>query len=914
MTDPSTIPGPAPVRRPVNAYRVQLSAGFDLEATGRALKYLRQLGATDCYTSPYLMATRGSASGYDVCDYQAVQPELGGAGGLEAFAAALVRESLGHIIDFVPNHMGADAVRNRWWRDVLRYGRRSAFAEYFDIDWAPTKPELRDRLLLPILGKPYGAALDDGDIRLGVAGGDLVVTYGPHELPLNPSTVRDGLEPQTLTADELHDLLEQQVYRLAYWRTSADEINYRRFFDVDGLVGVRMEREEVFSDAHRFLAALISRGVVTSIRVDHPDGLAHPVQYFDRLQRLCLQATGGRPLHIVVEKILGEGESLPADWAVDGTTGYDFLARLNGLFVAPAGSVALERLYVRLTGRSATFDAEAYTSKELIMETTLASEVQMLAHALNRISERHRRSRDFTLSSLRQALVEFIASLPVYRTYLRPSTADDQEIARVRRAIRWARQRNEHLEASVFAFLEAVLLDGRVPGGTGYPAADEADANDRRRFTERLQQFTGSVVAKGIEDTAFYRHPALLSANEVGGTPAHPSRPPLDLHEDNRRRAERAPLGLVASSTHDTKLGEDARARLNVLSEMPLEWGRQVRRWRVLTKTLRTRGSAGDREDVGNASGFPDVTDEYRFFQALVGTWPAEHLGAAIDGDWPHYVTRLSDYMRKAAREAKRHTSWINPNAAYEDALSAFVEGALTAARAQRFRDAVRPFARRVARIGVVNALAQLVLKIGSPGVVDVYQGAELWNLSLVDPDNRRAVDFARHEELLRGLEPLLARVGQPDDAVRRDLRDLLDDWPSGRIKLFVTAAGLRLRRASPDLFLAAGYEPLVVDRQGTADIVAFLRRRPDSGLLVAAPRFVASLMSNDERATWPLGGEAWQGTRVRMPSDLDGCPLRNVLTGERFAVETIGGVAGLAGGQLLSDLPVGIWTWGTVE
>ena len=923
MTDamPSAPDAPARpaalVRRPITTYRLQLSAAFDLRAAAQVIAYLDRLGATDCYTSPYLIATPESASGYDVCDYGGVQPELGGEAAFQAFAEALERHRLGHMLDFVPNHMGADARRNNWWRDVLQYGRASEYGGYFDIDWAPVKPELRDRLLLPILGKPYGEALDDGDIRLARAGDALVVTYFDHVLPLNPSTIGD-LQPENATTDTLHDLLERQAYRLAYWRTSADEINYRRFFDVDGLVGVRMERQDVFDDAHRFALACVRRGIATSIRVDHPDGLARPVEYLDRLVRECAEAAGGLGIHVVVEKILTGDETLLPRWPVHGTTGYDFLARVNGLFVVPAGGVALARLYARVAGVSTTFEEEAYTSKKLIMETTLASEVHMLARALNRISERHRRSRDFTLNNLRQALVEFVACLAVYRTYLGSSpgadgdAAEDHagEVAHVRRAVRRARRRNEHLEASVFTFLEAVLL-GDTSETSAYPPAHAGDALDRRRFTDRLQQFTGSVVAKGVEDTAFYRHHALLSANEVGGTPAHPSRPASDLHAWNQQRAEHSPFGLLATATHDTKLGEDARARLNVLTELPAEWARQVRRWQALTKAFRTRGDG----DATEAADLPDDDDQYRLFQTVVGTWPADALmrepGAV---SWSAYVERVKAYMRKAAREAKRHTSWINQNSGYEDALMAFTDHALTSAKGRRFRESARPFIRRVARAGVVNALSQVVLKLGSPGVTDIYQGAELWDLNVVDPDNRRPVDFHTRAAWLEALEPLLARVSAPTEADdRAAVRDLLDDWPSGRIKLFVTAAGLRWRRAHADLVLAARYDALAVDAVGPAEVVAFARRRGEAGAIVAVPRVIESLMTPGSEGAperWPTG-DVWGSTRVRLAPDLEGVSLRNIFTGERLVPETFGGVVGVAASRLLSDVPVAICTWG---
>jgi (1->4)-alpha-D-glucan 1-alpha-D-glucosylmutase len=976
MTDEALRPaGPAeferarrPLRAPVSTYRLQLHREFTFADVRAIVPYLSSLGVTDCYTSPYMMARPNSLHGYDVTNHNRLNPELGTEADFEAMTAAFAGHRLGHILDFVPNHMGIDPQTNPWWHDVLENGACSPSARFFDVDWEAVKPELKGRILLPILGAQYGQVLDRGELRLEFADGAFQLTYGGHRLPVNPrhstKILRHGLErlkaeldeadpavrellsivtelqnlpaytesdpekiaerrrekevardrlrrltaasPRILrhidealaafngvpgrpeTFDLLHELLEWQPYRLSYWRTASHEINYRRFFDINDLAGLRVEDPVVFEATHELVQRLLAGEKITGLRVDHPDGLYDPARYFEQVQDLARRAWSARrdahvaaPLYLVAEKILSAGESLPESWAIHGTTGYNFLNELNGIFVDREGASTLRKMYGRFTGRTKAFADVVYESKKLIMETSLASELNVLAHALNRISEEDRHSRDFTLSSLHDALREIVACFPVYRTYVSESGWTDVDRAHIETAIRRARLRNPVFEPTIFDFVRDVLLPAppagdRIAGG-GTPGDDRSAAAVYRRrlhFSMKFQQYTGPVQAKGLEDTAFYRDNVLLSLNEVGGDPSQDGRSPLEFHAFNRLRLERWPLELNTTATHDTKLGEDVRARLNVLSEIPDEWRREVWRWR--------RMNQGHRPIVDGEPA-PDRNDEYRFYQVLLGVWPP---GVADEPDAAAHaqalVPRLREYMTKSSKEAKHHTSWINENRAYDDATASYVEGVLTGPTAPRFLAAFLPLQQRVAALGATNSLAQTVLKIASPGVPDVYRGTELWDLTLVDPDNRRPVDFAHRASLLRQLEPFLpdgAAPPEPDAARVQAVHALVRHWPDARIKLFVTACSLRLRRSRPDLFLRGDYVPLHDDVTVPGGVLAFARQRDGEVILVLVPRLVAGLTTPEN--PFPLGGEAWRTSRVMLPPELAGRTYRNVFTSE---------------------------------
>jgi (1->4)-alpha-D-glucan 1-alpha-D-glucosylmutase len=705
--------------------------------------------------------------------------------------------------------------------------------------------------------------------------------------------------------DALHHLLEAQAYRLSYWRTASHDINYRRFFDVNSLAGLRVEDPVVFAATHELIAELLRNNSVQGLRIDHPDGLFDPARYFQMLQQL--PSASGDPLYVVAEKILSTGEALPRQWTVAGTTGYSYLNDLNGLFINHDYGRAMRRVYTKHTARTDLPEDVLYDSKRLIMATAMASELNVLAHALERIAEGNRRSRDFTLDSLREAIAEVSACFPVYRTYVDECGWTPPDRTVVEQAIVRARRRNPAMEASLFDFFREVMLP-RTPETAsadeprykdrraGYPPADAGESQQRLRFAMKLQQYTGPVQAKGLEDTAFYRYNLLLSLNEVGGDLARFGRRVEDFHEANATRLRDHPAEMLTTSTHDTKLGEDTRARINMLSEIPTEWSRDVGRWMRLNRDHRT---------LVDGEPAPDRNDEYRFYQALLGVWPVPQPEVRLKPDRAGLTDlqdRLEAYMLKSVKEAKLHTSWLTPNDAYEEAVSAFVKKVLTGAGAPKFLAAFEPVARRVARVGMVNGLAQVTLKLGSPGVPDFYQGTELWDLTLVDPDNRRAIDFALRRAMLDEIDLVLAKpAAERGEAVSA----LMQTWQDGRIKMLLTSAGLRLRREWPELFASGRYLPLVTDSVGKAGIVAFARILDDRAVLFAAPRLVAHLVVDYERL--PLGGDTWKTSRILLPPELAGRTFRHEVTGAEIKASAAGAETWLFAGQVFEKVPVGI-------
>lgn len=954
--------GRAQARPPIATYRLQLHAGFGFAAARDVVPYLDQLGITDCYTSPHLKARPGSTHGYDICDHTALNPELGSGEDYVAFTQALAARGMGHVVDFVPNHMSVASAVNAWWRDVLENGRGSAYAHYFDIDWRPAKAELRDKVLLPILGDQYGAMLERGELRLTFADGAFAVRYGEHDLPINPRQVPDILSrdldalrralgdddpglveylsiitalrrlPGPTDSDParvaerprekevardrllrlveraprirahidacvnayagaagaalLHALLEAQSYRLAYWRTASHEINYRRFFDIDELAGLRMEDSRVFAATHVLLLQLIAAGQITGVRLDHIDGLFDPSAYLVALQHAAAEALGqpsapGNPasLYVVVEKILTGDERLPADWPVAGTSGYEFLNGLNGLFVERRNQRALARVYRRFAGERRRFADVLYDGKRLIMRTPMASELNVLAVELNRISEDDWHTRDFTLNSLREALREVVACFPVYRTYVSATRCQDTDRQAIDTALEGARRRNPTMEPSLFEFVRSVLL----PDRTALPPSAYAR---RLVFAMKFQQYTGPVEAKGREDTSFYRYTPLASLNEVGGDPERFGWTPAEFHAANQERLATWPRALLATATHDTKRGEDVRARLNVLSELPEEWGRHLSGWARINAAHRT---------LVHGEAAPDRNDEYLFYQALLGVWPP---GARAPS--PALVQRLTAYLHKAAREAKVHTSWLTQNAPYEAALGGFVEGVLTGRTAGRFLNLFLPFQARIARLGMINSLAQLVLKLVAPGVPDFYQGTELWDLSLVDPDNRGAVDYGLRRRLLAEID---AALDVPAQDRRAALAAMLTAWEDGRVKLLVSATLLRLRRQMPAMFFEGTYEPLETRGAHAANVVALARRQAGQTVIAVVPRLVSALTS--EEHPFPVGAAGWDDTAIVPPGDVR--DLRDAFTQARVEIVPSGAAPTVALATLLDALPVGV-------
>jgi (1->4)-alpha-D-glucan 1-alpha-D-glucosylmutase len=704
----------------------------------------------------------------------------------------LKSHGMGMVLDIVPNHMGVLHAENPWWLDVLEKGRDSAYVRSFDIDWT------RGKLLLPVLGKHYGEALDAGELKLEKAGGKWWVRYFDQRFPLKQRNVtppKDSLG--------LHRLLEEQHYRLAYWRVASDDINYRRFFEITDLAGVKVEDPAVFEAMHALVARLAKGGGIDGVRVDHPDGLSDPQEYFERLAKLFPRRW------ILLEKILADHERLPKDWPVHGETGYQFANLLTGVFVDASAESRFDRIYQRFTGDRRSFAEIARESRWLIMATTLAAELHMLSNWLARIAAGNRLTRDNTASALRKALAEIAAQFPVYRTYVSPRGVSDDDRRVIDGAVSAAKRVSRLADPSVFDFVRSVLLLENVPPGKR--------RDEMIRFSMRYQQFTAPVVAKGVEDTAFYRYNRLIALNEVGGHPARFGVPLEEFHAAAEERARRWPYTMLGSSTHDTKRSEDVRARLAVLSELASGWRMTLRRWRQLNATEVSR------------------SDQYHFYQALVGVWPGEAS--------PDLVERLKAYMLKAAREAKERTSWINPDEEYEAALQRFVEASL---QNEVFLKDLKQTVARVAHLGLLVGLSQALVKVASPGVPDYYQGTELWDFSLVDPDNRRPVDY--------GVRKALLKRGKTS----------LED---GAAKLHVIRKGLEVRRKHPQLFHGAKYTPLYADAGREENLVAFSLSDGKNEIVAVAPRLFARL--DDEKNPW---GDA------RLP--IEGRYL-NVLTGE---------------------------------
>lgn len=919
---------PSPPPRVRATYRLQLGPALGFRAAARLVPQLAALGVSHIYASPYLKAR--SAHGYDIVDHRAFNPEIGDEEDFAAFVRALRRHGMGHVLDFVPNHMGIARADNAAWLDVLEWGPASPEAARFDVEWRPAKSELRDKVLAPFLGDHYGRALERGELRLALDPdrSGFSVWYFEHRFPLAPrsyalvlahSGVRaleqlarrfrrlpppsrerrmahtarrragelraslaqllgrdrsaaaavaarvrrvNGKVGDPASFAELDRILSAQHFRLAFWRVAADEINYRRFFNVNELAGIRVERPEVFESVHELVLHLIDEGSLDGLRIDHVDGLFDPLAYCRALRR-CF---GGRPVPIWVEKILAPHERLSSEWPIEGTTGYEFLSLVNGLFVDPGGEAPIAALYAELVGADPGFDEVAYLAKKHVLNFLFASELEMLTHELDRISDQDWRTRDFTRTSLREALKEVIALFPVYRTYIDADGARAEDRRFVEWAVERARKRSSDPETSLFDFLLAALGgDLAAPGAGGYDAAAAL------RFAMRFQQLTSPVAAKGVEDTGFFRYPKLLSLCEVGGDPRRFASSVAAFHHVTRERARQWPRTLLATGTHDTKLGEDARTRVDALSELAEEWRTQLRRWTVLMQPHRRL--VDDRPA-------PSPPDELLLYQALLASWPAELVAPApLDARvLDAYRERLEGYARKVVREAKVATSWRHPNPEYEQAVIGFVRAALDPDGARnRFLEELRPFQARVARIGAVSSLAQVLLKLTAPGVPDLYQGTELWDLSLLDPDNRRRVDWALRARLARELEARW-RDGEGDPG------ELVARWSDGRAKLWLVWRLLALRRERPELLCEGEYEPLEVVGTRAEHVCAFARREGGSAVLVVAPRLVAPLLAPGSALA--LDPDALADTAVLAPADLDADSLREVTTGRSIALE----------------------------
>ena len=955
------------MRVPRATYRVQVSGEFRFEDVTRLAPYLARLGVSDLYASPYTKARPGSTHGYDVVDHNELNPEIGTPGEYEEMVRALHEGGMGQILDIVPNHVGVGSENERW-NDVLEHGPASRNASFFDIDWYPiNRPELRGKVLLPVLGDHYRATLENGELELRFdrEEGSFSVFFYEHRFPIDPKTygsILDDLplpegEAETMELESLatafgnlpardetdedavlermrdsavnrarlhrlcesseeilsvvqrrveafngeagvpesfeglHGVLEKQAYRLAYWRVASDEINYRRFFAVNDLAGIRQEDREVFDSTHGLVLGLLKDGKINGLRIDHPDGLYDPAGYFEDLQEAASKALrsgeGEPPAYVVVEKILAAHERLPEDWPVSGTVGYEFMNLLNGLFVDPAGEEGIDRAYRRFTGRTTTFEDLLYGSKKIAMRDELASELNVLSRRLLRIAEGFagRRQYDFTLHVVRDTITEVVARFPIYRTYVKLGHVSEADRKYIDWAVGSAKAKTTAPDSSSYDFLHEVLLL-REEGPEEYLRAVEA-------FVGKFQQYTGPVMAKGMEDTSLYIHNRLPSLNEVGGEPERFGVSVAAFHIENAERARRWPHAMLATSTHDTKRGEDVRARINVLSEMPSEWRETLLRWGRANRTRRR---------VVEDHPAPSRNDEYLLYTTLLGAWPLEALDGLDEKGLEDFRGRIRAYMEKAIREAGVHTSWTNTNEEYEGAISHFVDAFLTPSENDLFLQEFLPFARKIARLGALNSLSQTLLKLTVPGVPDVYQGNELWDFSLVDPDNRRPVDYEMRAKLLDAVEGL-GEGGDLAEGVGAMLED--GEWQDGRPKLYLTWRVLKLRGENPDLFAGGEYVPLEVSGEGADRLVAFARVSGEDVAVVVAPRLVAPLA--DDTGALLLHPEALSNVRVELPEEFGGTGLVNVLTGETVSAGDRGGTAVISAGEILRGFPVAL-------
>lgn len=943
------------LRVPAATYRLQFHHGFRFIAAQALAPYLHDLGISDLYASPLFKARRRSSHGYSVTNPLEINPELGSRVSFNALVRVLKSRGMGLLLDFVPNHM-ALSHDNPWWLEVLEDGPGSPFAVFFDVDWHPLNRVMEGRVLQPVLGAPYGQVLENQEFKLALEEKGFCVHYYDHKFPLDPKTygpllthrletlVRElgegnpailsymglinlveHLPPRSLASrrkllerqrqkeilknnlgllyqgnatikkflDEniailngrpgdpesfnlLDRLLASQPYRLAYWRVSLDMINYRRFFSVNDLIGLRVEDPRVFEASHSLLFSLIREGKVSGVRIDHVDGLYDPLGYLQRLQDSLAPAekspAAQENCYVVVEKILAADEPLPPDWPVAGTTGYDFLNVVNGLFIDGEGFRDLQRIYTGFVKPELGRSDLIYEKKKLIMDTLFGGEMETLGYMLSLLAEQDRQARDVPRKELQKIIGEVIARLPVYRTYSRGFEVSPRDRACVDKVVEEVGVREPAFDPHALAFVRRVLLL-EFP-----PDLAEDQKKDWLRFVMRWQQFTGPIMAKGLEDTALYVYNPLVSLNEVGTDFLVPA--PADFHQFNRCRQENWPATLNATSTHDTKRSEDVRMRINVLSQIPHEWEGCLTRWSAWNQPQK-------RYVQGRA--VPAANEEYFLYQTLLGAWPL------FEEELPEFKERLQAYVIKAAREAKVHTRWIAPNHEHENALTAFVQAILDESDNHEFLDDFKEFQARLAYYGALNSISQVLLKIASPGVPDFYQGTELWDFSLVDPDNRRPVDFQKRARLLKDLR---MKEGTKGETL---IQELLTNWKNGAIKLYITYKALNFRKAHQDLFLQGDYLPLVTTGPQGRRVVAFARRLENTWVIAGAVRLFTDLQAPGDHS---CREQVWQESFLSLPP---GAPteLMNIFTGQPIKSMRNGQAGSCPLAELLQNLPV---------
>ncbi len=919
---------------PLTCYRLQFNRDLTFQKASGILEYLDRLGITDIYASPLLESRSGSQHGYDVTDPTRIDGDLGSEEQFQAFQSGLQKRGMHLVLDIVPNHMAANQ-ENPWWMDVLENGSGSAYAAYFDIDWHPPSLTVENKIFLPVLGTFYGKALDNLELQLVFQQGRFLIRYYDMVFPLTPKSYRRILkhrehvletrlganshpfqeylgivaalaalpERDSLTIDaagerrllvegikerlrRLHDsnrevaqfvkknlkifngrrghpetfrnldrLLSEQAYVLAYWQNVNEGINYRRFFTIADLVGVRIEDPMAFEATHQVVFRLVERKIVTGLRIDHIDGLRDPLGYLRQLQA----RTSGRQdnenekgFYVVVEKILSANEKLPAEWPVQGTTGYEYLNAVNRLFVYPEGARAIEENYFRFLGRKLVYQDVVHRRKKLVMSTLFAAEMRYLSHQLAVLAQADRYARELPRVELAQALIETTACFPVYRTYIRSMDVADDAKHHIRRAVDAARALNPNLASACFDFVNDVLH----LKDTGHLFAEQREA--RLAFVMRWQQFTGPIFAKSLEDTVLYVYCPLLSLNEVGGNPSPEAQSTVDFNQLVRERQRQWRHALNSTSTHDTKRGEDVRSRINVLSEIPGKWQRHLNAW--------AKWNASKKEMIASHA-VPDRNEEYFLYQTLIGAWPL------ADREMPQFRERLEAYVLKAIREAMVHTRWSMPNTAHERGVVKFLQAILEPRRDNSFLSDFLKFQRNIALYGMLNGLAQVLLKMTSPGVPDFYQGCELWDLRFVDPDNRGPVDFDHRATLLREIET------RSQEDILRFCRDLVQNWHDGRIKLYLIWKILNLRRQHRQVFFEGQFLPLKASGKRRPNVISFARCKGNSWMVTVVPRWLGLARAP---ITLTRTEGFWLGSHLLLPMNAPECWV-NALTGEKL-------------------------------
>ncbi|SSW66895.1 malto-oligosyltrehalose synthase [Achromobacter agilis] len=875
--------------------RLQLHAGFTLDEARARVDYYADLGISHLYLSPITRARAGSTHGYDVIDHGAVNPELGGEPALERLARAARRRGLGLIADIVPNHMAAHPA-NAWWRDVLALGQASSYARYFDIDWSAPDPALRGKVLLPVLPDPYGDALARGDIRLrqDLESAAFELEVSGARYPIAPSSIPRGYGGQALLRlhdpyteggrERLHGLLERQHYRLAWWRTAPDQINWRRFFEISELVGVRVEDEAVFDDVHALVLRLYAQGILDGFRIDHIDGLAAPGAYLRRLNQRLAQAGAARPAacaqpcaYVVAEKILAAGEKPDPRWRIDGTTGYDFMDQIGALLHAPAAEAPLRGFWQALTGDMRTPREQLEAARRLMLSRHFPADRLALVRSLEQVAQLDERTRDWSAAAIDRALSAMLTAFPAYRTYAEDGGRGEADHDVCRKAL----QRAMVLLDARPGTADAALLEqlDRWLDGVDQPGQQAQAREARSQALHRFQQLTPPLAAKSLEDTLLYRYGPLLSRNEVGASPDGFALTADAFREKTDARARTHPRAMLATATHDHKRGEDVRARLAVLSEMPELWRDTALRWILALP-------AGDA---------PTLADRYLLVQTLAGAWPADWGAgrAAPPGDrLAQWLARVSQWQLKALREAKLHTNWTDPDPAYEAAAEGLLGFLLSDPAGRGLLGEIAAFASALAPAGMINSLTQTLLRNTLPGIPDLYQGTELWDFSLVDPDNRRPVDYRLREALLR----------QTRAAGAIDLSDRA--WRSGAVKQALIQRLLAARSRLPALFAQGDCKAVPALGSQAGHVLAWLRRHAGQSALIVAPHLWARGLAGYASGRAGEARAQWADTALRLPSPLASGAWHDATDGRRLRLRPDGSLP-LA--EILRDMPVAL-------